>query len=341
MQGYDRLSVMVDHVLDYCYQQSAAKEARAKERVNRDYQAIAADYDWPQLLRADESGLRDPSDSNLKTFEAGDAEAPLPHNLGRLKSIQLQTSSFGGGQLEGLDMQDFYDRVSDNLTEAGTPRFYTMIGMTAQTRRIAVAATPTAHSSVTNNNNLKVAHIKFRKALAVRVDQTSKLDLSGTFSTGVSLGYQLPTGYPIERVSLDSGWLGTFRINDGTVDIVSIQHTEEPPTSTSALVDVISHPLIRVWPVPNVDYAATLMWVRNPLPLTEDEDTPDIPVSNYLVESCIGWMLSQEGRHKDAAPHIASAEALYRSLVKKNRQDASRRMTPRGRNFLGMTGVWE
>jgi hypothetical protein len=339
MLGYDPLATIRSQIQRYLFDSGTTTTATLNRSVNDEYQALVARHQWPQLLRVDKSGLRAPSDSNLKTIEAADEFVPMPFTSGRLLSLSHQTAVSGRTMLEAKDPQAFSEIVGNRINQSGVPAIYRYVGQTAQVRK-AAAGTPTLTCTVSGNDNVREVMVRLRSSAAAQLDTQSKVVVSGVFSAGVSLGLAIGAGYDIEAVSVPSGWVGNLRITDsaGTL-IVNWNHYEVPTTATTTDKEVISRQLVEVWPIPVSDYPLTVHWYRDPRALTADEDVPEIPVSGYLIDAVAANLLEQAGRHKDAQARRYSAEKTLRALTGQHKQDAPRVARPYGGNLLGATGV--
>lgn len=339
MLGYDNLAAIRAQIQRVTYDTGSNSTASLNHWINDELQAVVARHQWPQLLRVDKSGLRAPSDSNLKTIESGDEFVPLPFTTGRLLSLHHQSGVSGQTELEAKDPQAFSELVGNRLTQTGVPMIYRYVGQTAQVRK-AAAGTPTLTCTVSGNDNVREVTVRLRSSAAAQIDTQSKVVVSGVFSAGVSLGLAIGAGYDIEAVSVPTGWVGNLRITDsaGTL-IVNWNHYEVPTTATTTDKEVISRQLIEVWPIPQADYPLTVHWYRDPRPMRADEDTPEIPVSAYLIDAVTANLLEQAGRHKDAQARRLGAERALRALMGQHKQDAPRVARPFGGNLLNATGV--
>lgn len=340
LNGFQSLSQMTLEVGYFLNDITTARRAKIAAAINRRYQMATTVQPWPQLTRSESSGLRTTADPDLKNLVAGEAEVPLPYGVGRLLSVSLLGEP--GGTLEARSGQAFWDEVRDHATLAGTPCIYTLAGYTAQYRSLAAAGALIAKSNSSGNDAAKTVRVHFRKG-ASGTDQTAWQDLSGAFSSGVSLGSGagVLAGYAVEKVVLPVGWVGNFTLEDsGAVKVTSIQPIEVPVTATNLSQIVYTRKLIRVWPVPDTSAGLAITWLSDALPMSEDEDTPQIPVSRALVAGAIADMLAQKGELAAASKYEGQFNEIMAGLTGFHQSDAQGRVIPRGRNSLTANGVW-
>lgn len=339
MLGYDNLAAIRAQIQRFCYDTGTNSTATLNHAVNDELQTVAARHQWPQLIRVDKSGLRTPSDSNLKTIEAADEFVPLPFTTGRLLSLHHQNSVSGRTELDAKDPEEFSEIAGNRTTQTGVPQIYRYVGQTAQVRRHA-AGSLTLFCTTSGNDNVREVVVRLRHSTGSMLDTVAKIVVTGTFSSGVSLGVTVGAGYDIESVEIPSGWVGNLRIADSAgTNVVHWMHYEVPVTATTTDRDYLSRQLIEVWPIPSADYPLTVHWQRDPRPLRADEDVPEIPVSGFLTETVAAVLLEQAGRHQDASVRRGRAEHKLEAFRGLHRQDAPRVARPFGGNVLGATGV--
>lgn len=316
---------------------SPTRDVSLGDACNRRLNEASSAYEWPQLIRVDETGLRNRAETDLKTFELGQAEAPMPVGCGRVKSIVLQT--LGCDEVVELEQEELYQMAGGQLNATGTPRYFCHIGQTAQYRRLVTSDTVTLTSNNALNDSMSV-RMWFKKSTAI-VETDAFQDVTGSFSTGVLVDQECAEGYPIERISLPVGWHGSLNVagSHGT-DIVSMQSVEFPVAANNNMQRTESRQLIRVWPVPAIDYGATVIWWREMRPLTEDADEPIIPISSYLIHATAAEGFRQMGRVQEAAVQDQLAE---RSMYRIRHQYGNKQTlhaAPRFGDVTIQTGVW-
>lgn len=337
--GHKNLSEIVVQAGRIVQDTSTGRAASIKDAVNRRYREALAVTRWPNMLRVDETGLRNLAVPALATFEAGEKEAPMPQGCGRVESIQLHGIS--GPPLQWLEQREFYDVLGGVLTNTGTPEFYTDIGTTAQYRRLAEAGTLTCYSNVTANDGQRSVRVYFRSSAEIVAGDPWQ-DVSGTFSTGVTMNQSCFAGYPIMRVELPAGWVGGFTMQDGSGNVlVAAQSVEFPKENANSTRQTIERRLIRVGPIPSVDCGATVTWQREVDDLTESEDTPVIPVAEYLIHGAAADIFRQMGKDRPASVQDALAARALRQAAKLHGHTRTTFAPPRMGNVASMTGVRE
>lgn len=339
LNGLQTLAQMKREVAFAVNDFTESKAAKIEAAINRRYLYVAGVFRWAQLEHADESGLRIFTDSDRRTLEAGEPEAPLPQGMGRLVSLHHQDSRRAA--LQSFTLKEFYSRVVTQTANTGYPWAYTKIGDTAQYRRLADAGPVTAKSSTSANNAL-VARVYFRKQ-GGHIGQANWADVTGNFVAGVSVGsgVRLDAGFPVEKVVLPAAWTGNFQILDGSANVlVDIQRIEEPNTASNATEVTYQRQLIRVWPTPDADYGLTVTWLRDVQSLTEDEDVPLMPVSRALVEGAIADILTQKGETDLANKHEALFTQYAQVAAGVQQSNQTPQVTPRYRNMRRGVGIW-
>lgn len=317
---------------------SANLRAACKDAINRALDSAASLFDWPQLVEADESGVRILSDSTLPSLLSGDSFMPAPYAAGRLRSLVVQGAH--SPPVEIVTPDELYHRAGVQLAfEVGVPRFAAQVGVTAQTRRLASDGALTCYSSSASNDGTKTVRVYFQKSSAP-LGGRSWADVTGTFSTGVQLGggATLEAGYPIKSITLPTGWAGTCEIRDGSgTSLVLVPSVEEPSTNTNSLPQTIQRALLKVFPTPDADYPATVIWWRVPLMLTEDEDVPELPIGSFLVARAAADIFGQQGKLAESALWEGRAMTALRSTLQQQSGHKRQQSVPAGGNILAQT----
>ena len=335
--GLQQLSDMVTQVGNALGDTSTGTQAQIKDMLNRALDHAASLYDWPQLRQHDESGLRNFGDSNLKTLESAEAHAPLPIDTTWVRAIVHQ--DIDQGQLEQRSPEDLYHLFGSRKDNQGVPELFAVVGHTAQYAAIGTAGAVTISSNQTNAN--AVVRVHYRKSGRF-IGQSNWEDLTtADWTAGVATNATLATGWEVEKISLPSTWVGSCTaVDNGAKSIIGIQAIEEPPATSNSTYQIISMPLIRVFPVPSKDYACTVIWTRQPLRMTEDEDLPEVPVSEYLVAKAAAYMLEACNRLGEAQQqHVVAGQLLQSKFHQNHTGQKSKSMRVRRGNVLGMTGV--
>lgn len=335
--GAARLDDMVSQIQRIVQDTSTARTTDIKNALNRAYDAVSAQMEWPQLVAAEESGLRSENDT-LATFESGDAFCPLPQPAVTLRKLILQDVS--AEPIEVIPAGRLFELAGSGLNDTGRPRFVAVVGTTAQSRPLAATGAVNAYAETnSSNDNVYSIVVEYRTANASAGMEHTEV-VSGAFSTGVTLSANVVAGYSISKVSLPVGWRGNLVMRDGSGNtLMSIKNLLLPGGTTAATQhQTIARTLLRVWPVPDMDYAATIVYQRKPVKLTLDGDTPEIPVSSYLVEKVASDLLFQENKAQLAMAHDAKAGQILSSLMRQSSLGPVVAV-PRHPGFLSATGV--
>jgi len=340
-QGLMTFGQLADEVGVLIEDSSAGRRPSIKSSIARLYDAACAESGFSGQDKVDSSGLRNgaSSASTIKTLENGEAEFPLPYGVGRLKSLHHQ-SVLAARTLIGVDPQELFDRAGSDLNTTGTPLYYAEVGYTAQWRRLSAASVLTAYASLPNNDGSKTVRVVFRTQAAY-TGETLYHDLTGSFSTGLSLaeGATFEAGWPIESVYLPPAWVGRFMIQTGSTEIVDIRGWVAPSTSNTELDKAYRRKLIRVWPVPSMDYGLTVTWRNAPRRLALESDVIEIPVAGYLVHAAAADVLTTMGLLQKASVQMSLAIKKLEDSKNQNLPSTSRSMRPKYRNMLGTSDI--
>jgi hypothetical protein len=335
--GWQTLSEMVAEVGTLVHDTTTARQTPIKSVINRAYDAMVGRFDWPQFLVVDETGLRVAGETSIKTFESGNAEAPLPFGLDGVSEFWLQYQD-ATDILPIVTPKELYERAGSGLNTPGRPRFASVVGSTAQTARLAADGLLTAKSDSASNDNVlmpRVLYIPASSSFRAVVTES----LSGAYATGVSLGSSSLAGYTVQQVILPTSWKGNFTLEDGSGNMVCrIDAMVVPVSAGSSPARVVGNALLRLWPVPEKDYAMTLIYRRRPRPLVNDDDAPEIPVATYLVEKAAAEILRQMGKPELASTHEYEARDYMRAMMRRHAPRPAAAKPYRG-SFLGASGV--
>jgi hypothetical protein len=317
---------------------STGRQTQIKDAINAAYHWAATNRQWDQLLAADETGRRALGDSNLKTLEASESEAPMPWGATRLKSLFYQDSH--QRPIELIETAELYERAGGDLSVTGRPLYAAVIGKTAQYARLPASEAMKFDSDVSNAN--EVVRVEY-------TGSTGHVGRAGTFedlTTGdwtsmvTSSGSQL-AGWPITRISIPSTFEGDFRAyrNNGTTKLVEIKADEIPNTNPSSTYVIADRMLLRFWPVPDADYGLTVVYYRLPRRLTEDEDQPEVPVADFLAYRAAAAISRIKGDHQSAQQFDAEAMAAWSGSATEGTPRGNVTVRPARGGLLGGAGV--
>ena len=335
--GTAPLALMVSEVQRIVQDTSTARQTDIKKSLNRLYDQVGVQMEWPQLIAADETGLRK-LNATPKTFVGEDAYVPMPHAAATVRGVHLQDVSHP--PIEIIPAGRLYEIAGANLNMVGRPRYLAKVGVTAQFVALDEDDSVTLiNETSASNDNVYSVTIEYQRAGGVSLVEQTEV-VTGAFSAGVQLSSTVQSGYSISKVHLPIGWAGNLAIYDSSdVLLVNIHAILAPGGTTMAgQTRTVATTLMRAWPIPDADYAATIVYQRKPYALTLDSDTPEIPVSSYLIEKVASDLLMQENKGQLAVMHEQRANAMLAAFMRGSSLGPVVAVPYRG-GIMGMTGV--
>lgn len=334
--GHSPLSVMLSEIGRLVEDPSTALKTTTKEALNRAYDGVVAQYEWPQLALTDETGLRK-RDDTPKTLVSGEAEFPLPVDAAQIRGLFYQDGS--GEQIEVVSLPSMYQMLAGDTTRTGRPLVAAIIGTTPQHRRLAASGNLTAICPDSDENDGLLSPVIEYQVAAGMSGQQTRLPLIGVFSVGVTIMPAAAAGYPISKVHLPDAWQGGFRVTDSSGNVlVDIRAVVEPQLATASPTPrTYANTLLRAMPTADADYGLTVACQRRPQALDADGDVPEIPVSTYLVEKVAAEILRQKGEMDKAQFHEAEA-ATYLARLIRQASPGAQSPQPNRPNFALATG---
>ena len=316
---------------------STGRQVQIKDALNSAYMFAASTMEWDQLLVADETGLRKRGDSTLLTFESGEAEAPMPWGAQSIRSLQYQSISTSA--VEMVTPGELFERAGSQLSTSGRPCYACVAGRTAQYQRLPAAEAMKFKAGSTNAN--LVARVHYLQSTGHIGNENFEDLTTATWTSLVMSGGVQAAGWPITRVSLPSTWANVFQgyRNDGTTLILEIDRSEIPVTATNSTYLVADRPLLRLWPVPDKDYAMTVVYYAMPQRMTEDEDQPIMPVADFLTYKAAATVSRIKGDHSSAGNFDSEAGASLTGVSRGEKKFGRAQAVPFRGNFLHQTGM--
>ena len=335
---YRRFADLVSEVQDIVSDDSTTTTRMIKDALNRRYAEISRDAEFNELLATEETGLRRTSTGTVAAFVSGDPFFPLPWNCTRVKSLHFQADTFDN-KIDLVDATELFTRAGSQLLTTGLPCYASIVGETAQYQQVSAAELVTVATTTTANDNSQTLRVNYQRSFNYPGVYNWQ-DLTGLFSAGVALQEQVATGYPIKEICIPEGWVGGLTATGVTsaTEIVAIRNLELPATNVNETYQVAKRLLYRLWPVPDQDYLVTTVYWQRPNRLTEDGDTPLIPVSGWLVEMAAGDILRSQEKAGLAREHSAAAAQLVRAVLASDKQAQRTVIVPYMGNFVTGNG---
>lgn len=311
INGYGTALQLQQDVQDLVQDVTTIGGQKILRALNRAIDEITSDGDWPQLERADEVGLEKRSDtaqtvidSSASSFFAG------PVNCERVKSITIYSPT-GATMKQASAAELASDAGSELNSRTGVPYSFARVGQTAQFKPLAADGTLTMKCTSSGNDDVRDVRVRYRTSTAHLGASVTEDVLGGTFSgSGIALNSTVEAGWSIESVDLPVGWVGALTIEDASANvIVEIANVFSPGTTSGSHWVHYSRPLFRVWPNPDQDYKATVVWKERHQPLLTATDALQIPAAAAVVYKAASSIMGAERRLADAAAFNRMAEA--------------------------------
>lgn len=332
--GYYTRGRLISQVQAQVQNASTAARNVIANLIQSRYEEVADSYDWQELERTSEIGLRK-ADTAINSFVQADAYVPLPLDARRVTGLFIPSQDI---KLDKVSASQLYEAMGSRINETGVPQVYAEVGVTAQYRAIATAGTVTFTASNANNDDIASVVVDYVTNTGQDA-QVFSATLTGAFSTGLTIA-SVALGYSIQRVIVPINWDGTLAATDaGALEILKFQVLKD---QTSVTVNdktyELKRQLIRVGPVPDGNYSAVVVYQRRPRPLLDDNDTTEIPVAQYLINMAASDYLRSDRQIDLARDFERRAEVGFNRT--QNAQPL-RRFQSRGRggNILSATGI--
>lgn len=293
---------------------SAILDSKITNELNNALMLAATDKTWDELKRVDEVGLRKNDVSSKVHAETSQKYIALPWNMARL--FHIAAVSPVSQRLEERDAVQLSELMAASPLTEGTPKYFNFVGTTAQWDALAADGTLTCKCDTTSNNSSVVSNRVVRVYYEPTDFQSGEdeiyEDLQGTFSgAGINLSRAANSPYPIKKVILPTLWKGDFTIEDGSANNIVKLRSQSGVAENETGARTFARRLVRIWPVPSLDFTMHIAYQRMPLRLVDDEDTPPIPVAEFLVERATAAIWRQRRNWEAARQH----EQLSREIL--------------------------
>jgi len=339
INGYGSAAQLQRDVQDLVQDVSTIGGQKILRAINRALDEISSDADWPQLERSDELGLRKASDTGVAVLDSGSGYFTGPVDAERVKSITIYSPT--GCTMRQVSASELATTAGAELqSRSDIPRVFSRVGQCAQWKPIAADSQMTLKCSDSGNDDVRDVRVRYKRYDSHMGATVVEDVLAGTFSgAGIALNATVESGWSIESVDLPVGWVGRTTIEDSAAStVVEIDNAFEPGSLSGSHWVHYSRPLFRVWPNPDRDYKATVVWKRRHPPILTATDVLEIPAAAAVVFKAAASIMGAERRLADAAAFNRRAEAaLERELSGTGR--ATTAVTPAMGSVLGATGV--
>ena len=336
--GYATLSEMQDQIGLKVRDTSTAQRRISKDNMNMRYSEYAREYEWPELVRSDDVGLRDLANTTLTTADSAETFFPGPWDAQEILSLTVYTPT--AVCLEEITATRLAAYTGSQRGVAGLPLYYAEVGKTAQYQQLTIDSVLTFRSSSTGNDSIaRTIRVVYSTSTA-HLGRTTLEELDGTFGTAnfVDTAGTAGAGWPIQEIHIPKDWVGDLTVEDSAGNVIVDIPPIEGGGTASEQWQVLSRPLYKCAPIQNNDYKGTWVWKRLPSALREPTDVPEIPVSDVLVLAACSDYYADAQEPQLSVMYDQKAERALKRISGANRIPRGGAF-PRGGNILGMTGI--
>ena len=214
---------------------------------------------WANLAQEDLWWQLDP-DFGKETATLTTANATRAYrfqaSINKILSVTDQTNNLNLVQIQEKELE----RFDPDLDDAGTPNYYTLFGIDYVNNQ------PTAASFVTVSSSSAADTTQTVRILGTSsgVEATEQLTLSGVAAVVGATSFTALT-----RISKSATTTGRVT---ATSNAAAVTNVIIPPRRL-----FVEYQPIRLWPVPAGTYTILVRYIRNPIPMRNTDDIPDLP----------------------------------------------------------------
>lgn len=311
-----------------------------KDGINIYLASVANRFMWPELTATLVRHQQMWTSSDLQTLQQGGILGPSEENT-LPESLTSGYQAIDPGISQIIDMwlldpdditvqyrpdrnepDEFQDLASANPEDTDVPRIWCVDSPTvlpypllkkATIRFVSDSASDLSTVRVFGNNVVEAIDVSNIKNTENTFDE---ITLSGT--TAVD-GLTYKKGWTVENVTVKKNnagnIIGKFYNNSSASALTAIHFKTHNVGSESSVTRSVQHPRIRVHPNPDRAYWMSFYCKKRPAYLLSNDDFPQIPVSNYLVQMGAMHTFENMRRHDIAQMHMQHAEMILRDTI--------------------------
>lgn len=290
-QGYKTFRDIYSAATRYRIDSSTTFQTMMKEQINRAYERAVDAHDWTELRKVAQSGI---------TLPASSAHIYLPAYVGQILAIVDTANDWflEPGRIENLaymSPSEFIDSGSTvDWAAAGDSGIAADFSPTAETLNI-----------VSSSASDTTQTVRLHGLIANNIEVTETVALNGTTNV-VSTN----TFTDLYSASTDDTHVGTISATGVTSSTVYLR---VPPADKT-----VRYKRIRLRPPSSVANALAIVYKKAVRPLVNDQDVPEIPVYDYLIEMGIAFGYGYDGNEASAAKHEQMAGQLLQIAINKS-----------------------
>jgi hypothetical protein len=332
--GYRTFKQMQDEVVRNVQDSSTAGLAKIKDCIRRAYDTVCAEHEWAELQSQDTPQLRKRDEADIATIEASEARFPLPAESYKILDISLISPC--AVSLERVSPSELAQLAGTKFgTAGGIPRYYALVGRTAQYRSMGGDSILTVKSDNTNAN--ATVRLVYRTSTGLTGNTVDEMVTGADFTAGIATAVAVNGNWGLDSVYVPPSWVGNLTVENATaVEIAHIEGTQGGGTASDEW-NYFSRQLARCWPIPTADYSGVITFQRKPRELIDDLDVPEIPISTFLTAKATAQFLRQARRPDEAREFDRDAGISLKSVASSGPQ-AHARIRPKG-SMLSGTGL--
>jgi hypothetical protein len=333
--GYRTFKQMQDEVSRNVQDSSTAGIAKIKDCIRRAYDTACADHEWTELQSQDNPSLHKRDDLDIRTIEASMAQFPLPAESYKVLDISLFSPH--AITMERVSPSELAQLAGTQFgTPGGIPRYYAIVGRTAQYTTMNGNSILTVKSDNTNAN--ATVRLVYRTSTGLTGATVDEMVTGADFTAGVATAATVKGNWGIDSIYVPPNWVGNLTVETSAAkQIVFIEGTQGGGTASDEW-NYFSRQIARCWPIPTVDYSGVITFQRKPRELIDDLDVPEIPISTYLTAKASAQFLRQARRPDEAREYDRDALMSLR-IVASSGPQAHARIRPKG-GMLSGTGIY-
>ncbi len=296
---------IIDAVADEIQDTGVDRERIIKRRINLEYKGVARKHAWQELFTLRESAVQ------IGTID--EKLLPLPADL---EALYYLGDNVNGVSLHHQSPQRFWSAIMGQKDTIGTGFKYTNIGSYPQQNVKAANGTILVASDEAADAGQKVRLVfdSFSQSSFGGLRKEEEVTLTGI--TPVASTISMSAGLSLAAMSLDEDTAGATVGHIFALDTFPITAATEvygiiEPARRAARMSR----WIRIWPTGLPPGPVVMVYKRIIRKMIDDENIPEIPVDEYLVEKATAGMYRQLKKTTQAGKHDIEAQRFLQDVI--------------------------